>query len=52
MRGTPRMLGGELSGEATAFHATSHAASLLAQLQRLPPHELESVIEALIPQTA
>ena len=44
--------GGELSGEATASHATSHAASLLAQLQRLPPHELESVIEALIPQTA
>ena len=40
------------SGEATASNATCHAASLLAQLQRLPPHELESVIEALIPQTA
>jgi hypothetical protein len=45
--------GGEPSGESTASHATSsHAASLVAQLQRLPPHELESVIEALIPQTA
>ena len=44
--------GGEPNGGATVSHASSHAASLLAQLQRLPPHELESVIEALIPQTA
>ena len=38
-----------LTSHATSSHATSHASSLLGQLQRLPPDELESVLEALGP---